>query len=175
MSYKIIGTELNQVPTNADLGTLAYIDPHDVSSDNDAYSGNMILRGPTIGTDKDGNGTNCIQSTNFGIASQTKNITIDFASGVYTTAQLHINGYSSAGQGAMQGVWVMGGHVANLTLFRIKEVDAYTTGNFSLGTPSISSGQVIFPVTHTGGNGGLVTVMLTSYEANRKIPEITIV
>lgn len=172
---KLLGIKPHQAPRNADLGTLAYVDPANVYSENDAYSGKLIHSGPTIGTDAGRSGRHCIQSISFGISSQTRNVTINFASGVYTAAQLHITGYSSAGAGATQGFWVMGGHVANTTLFRIKEVDSYGYGNLSVGTPSISSGQVIFPVTHSGGNGGLITVMLTSYEADSKIAEITIV
>lgn len=171
---KQIGTKPYQTPRNADLGTMAYIDPHEVQSEGGAYTGKVIYREPIFQRGQDNSGLFGSQALSFGISSQTRSVVISLASGVYSACQLHITGYSSAGQGAAQGFWVMGGHVANTTLFRIKEVDNYTHGNISIGTPYISSGLVKVDVTHTGGNGGLITVMFTAYEVDENIAELYI-
>jgi hypothetical protein len=43
---KLIGTAPNQVPTNADLGTMAYLDAHETSIENLSVTGNITVGSP---------------------------------------------------------------------------------------------------------------------------------
>lgn len=177
MVKKLYGTDPDQVPTNADLGQLAYIDKTKVNSKNDAYSIEVMdasanaLVSSAIDAPFE---RQAMQSLHFGISGQTVNIDIRPASGTNGTFYIHIGGYSSSGSGACQGVFFCSGHIANFTLFRTKEVDRYGYGNLSIASPSITSGLLRIPVTHDGtGQGGTIDVTVISAELNPSVCEIT--
>lgn len=178
MAKKLYGTDPDQVPTNADLGQLAYLDKTKVNSENGAYSVEVIDASANALVSSSINSRTqrqAMQSTHFGIYGQTVNIDITPASGTNGTFYIHIGGYSSSGSGACQGVFFCAGHTANTTLFRIKEVDRYGYGNLSIGVPSVTGGYLRIPVTHNGtGSGGMVDVTVVSAENSSEICEITI-
>jgi hypothetical protein len=136
------------------------------------YPGVVSAKGsaitPMVG---DGTGSWICASRSYTINSSFT-VTVSLSDTGYGLADIRVGAYSSSGSGYANSLFCYGGHVGAFNLTTVFNVNS---GNVTVGSPSISGGNIVFTVTiaNTGQSGQAVFMVHDVGATNGKTARIT--